>query len=51
MPLQIYNWVSRPQQAFIELSAAGIIILLLILLTLNFIAIYLRNRLQSRVVE
>lgn len=51
MPLQIYNWVSRPQQAFIELSAAGIIVLLLILLTLNIIAIYLRNRLQRRVVE
>ncbi len=51
MPLQIYNWVSRPQQAFIELSAAGIIVLLIILLTLNVLAIYLRNRLQKRIVE
>jgi len=51
MPLQIYNWVSRPQQSFIELSAAGIIVLLLILLSLNMSAVYLRKRLQTRVVE
>jgi phosphate transport system permease protein len=51
MPLQIYNWVSRPQQSFIELSAAGIIVLLLILLTLNISAVYLRKRLQKRVSE
>lgn len=51
MPLQIYNWVSRPQQSFIELSAAGIIILLIILFSLNISAVYLRKRLQKRVVE
>ncbi|MCS7141676.1 MAG: phosphate ABC transporter permease PstA [Candidatus Nitrosocaldus sp.] len=51
MPLQIYNWVSRPQEAFIELSASGIIVLLTILITLNVVAIYLRNRLQKRIVE
>lgn len=51
MPLQIYNWISRPQQAFIELSASGIIVLLAILLALNVTAIYLRNRIQKRVVE
>jgi len=51
MPLQIYNWVSRPQESFIELSAAGIIVLLLILLSLNISAVYLRKRLQKRVVE
>jgi phosphate transport system permease protein len=51
MPLQIYNWVSRPQQSFIELSAAGIIVLLLILLSLNISAVYLRKRLQTRVAE
>jgi phosphate transport system permease protein len=51
MPLQIFNWVSRPQEAFIELSAAGIIVLLLILLSLNISAVYLRKRLQKRVVE
>jgi phosphate transport system permease protein len=51
MPLQIYNWVSRPQQSFIDLSAAGIIVLLLILFGLNISAVYLRKRLQKRVVE
>jgi phosphate transport system permease protein len=39
MPLQIYNWVSRPQQSFVELSAAGIIVLLIILLWLNISAV------------
>jgi phosphate transport system permease protein len=51
MPLQIYNWVSRPSQAFVELSAAGIIVLLLILFALNISAVYLRKRLQKRVSE
>jgi phosphate transport system permease protein len=51
MPLQIYNWVSRPSQSFIDLSAAGIIVLLLILLSLNITAVYLRKRLQKRVLE
>lgn len=51
MPLQIYNWVSRPQQEFIQLSASGIIVLLAILFALNIIAVYLRNRLQRRSLE
>jgi phosphate transport system permease protein len=51
MPLQIYNWVSRPSPAFIELSAAGIIVLLLILFALNITAVYLRKRWQRRVSE
>jgi phosphate transport system permease protein len=51
MPLQIYNWVSRPSAAFIELSAAGIIVLLLILFALNISAVYLRKKLQKRVSE
>ncbi len=51
MPLQIYNWVSRPQQEFIQLSASGIIVLLAILFALNITAVYLRNRLQRRSLE
>ncbi|MEM2856377.1 MAG: phosphate ABC transporter permease PstA [Candidatus Nitrosocaldaceae archaeon] len=51
MPLQIFNWISRPQQAFIELSAAGIIVLLIILISLNITAIYIRNRVQRAVIE
>jgi phosphate transport system permease protein len=49
MPLQLYNWISRPQPAFIELSSAGIIILLLILLALNGVAIALRQYLMRRI--
>jgi phosphate transport system permease protein len=48
LPLQIYSWISRPQDEFRELAAAGIIVLLILLLTMNAIAIVLRNRAQSR---
>jgi phosphate transport system permease protein len=48
LPLQIYNWVSRPQDEFRQLAAAGIIVLLALLLTMNAIAIVLRNRAQVR---
>ncbi len=48
MPLQIYNWVSRPQVAFQELSSAAIIVLMLILLSMNSAAIALRYRYQRR---
>ena len=44
LPIQIFNWVSRPQAGFIINAAAGIIILLLITFLLNGIAIYIRNR-------
>jgi phosphate transport system permease protein len=48
LPLQIYNWVSRPQDEFRALAAAGIIVLLALLLTMNAIAIFFRNRAQVR---
>jgi phosphate transport system permease protein len=44
LPIQIYNWVSRPQTAFHTDAAAGIIVLLVFTLLLNSIAIILRNR-------
>lgn len=44
LPIQVFNWVSRPQAGFIVNAAAGIIILLLITFLLNGIAIYIRNR-------
>lgn len=44
LPIQIYNWTSRPQAQFQELAAAAIIVLLVILLTANSIAILLRNK-------
>lgn len=48
LPIQIYNWVSRPQQEFHELAAAGIIILLTVLLLMNATAIYIRNKTERR---
>lgn len=44
LPIQIFNWVSRPQEAFHENAAAGIIVLLIFTLLLNSLAIILRNR-------
>ncbi|HYV92501.1 MAG TPA: phosphate ABC transporter permease PstA [Chitinophagales bacterium] len=44
LPIQIYNWVSRPQTAFHTDAAAGIIVLLVFTLLLNSVAIILRNR-------
>ena len=49
LPIQIFNWVSRPQHGFIADAAAGIMVLLVTLLLLNALAIYLRNRLQRRI--
>ena len=46
LPIQIFNWVSRPQAAFAENAAAGIIVLLMLLLTMNAVAIVLRDRFQ-----
>jgi phosphate transport system permease protein len=48
LPVQIYQWTSRPQEDFKLLAAAGIIVLLAILLTMNAFAIWLRNRYQRR---
>lgn len=47
LPIQIYNWVSRPQAAFAENAAAGIIVLLVLLLTMNSVAVVLRDRYQK----
>lgn len=44
LPIQIFNWVSRPQAAFAELAAAASIVLLVVLLGMNAVAIVLRNR-------
>ena len=48
MPIQIFNWVADPRPGFRGLAAAGIIVLLVILLTMNTVAIYVRNRTQKR---
>ena len=51
MPIQIYNWVSRPQEEFQNLAAAGIIVLLVVLLSMNALAIFLRNKYQTKSYE
>jgi len=48
IPIQIFNWVSKPQREFHEIAAAGSIVLLIVLLTLNAAAIYLRNRYSKK---
>jgi phosphate transport system permease protein len=48
LPVQIFNWSQAPQEEFLKLAASGIIVLLVILLTLNAFAIWLRNRYQRR---
>ena len=48
LPLQIFTWVGRPQEEFRSLAAAGIIVLLIVLLTMNAVAVFLRNRYQTR---
>ncbi len=48
LPIQIFNWVSRPQTAFHANAAAGIIVLLALLLTMNAAAVWLRDRFQKK---
>jgi phosphate transport system permease protein len=48
LPIQIYQWIARPQEDFRLLAAAGIIVLLAILLSMNALAIWLRNRYQKK---
>lgn len=49
LPIQIFNWVSRPQTEFKANAAAGILVLLVLLLTMNGLAIWLRDRYQKKV--
>ncbi|MFQ5956715.1 MAG: phosphate ABC transporter permease PstA [Candidatus Brocadiales bacterium] len=48
LPIQIFNWISRPQQGFFTNAAAGSIVLLVVLLLMNAGAIWLRNRYQKK---
>ncbi|PCH78332.1 MAG: phosphate ABC transporter, permease protein PstA [Flavobacteriaceae bacterium] len=48
LPIQIFNWISRPQHGFIENAAAAIIILLLVTFMMNAVAVYYRNKWQKK---
>ena len=49
LPIQIFNWVSRPQQQFHELAAAAIIVLLVVLLVMNSLAIFIRHKMERKI--
>jgi len=49
LPIQIFNWISRPEKEFLINGAAGIIVLLAITFIMNGFALYLRNKWQKRV--
>lgn len=48
LPIQIFNWVSRPQVEFHDNAAAGILVLVALLLSMNAAAVWLRDRYQKR---
>lgn len=48
LPAQIYTWASASQRAYVERTAAAILVLLIVLLTLNAAAIWLRNRNEKK---
>lgn len=48
LPIQIFNWTSRPQKEFHDLAAAAIVVLLCILMLFNSLAIYLREKTSTR---
>lgn len=48
LPMQIYDWAKRPQEAFQYVASAGIIVLMIVLLFMNSIAIFIRNKFQKR---
>jgi phosphate transport system permease protein len=48
LPIQIFSWISDPQDEYKALAAAGIIVLMVILLAMNAVAIWLRNRYEKK---
>lgn len=48
LPAQVFTWASEPQQAYVEKTAAGIMVLLAVLLTLNATAVLLRRKFERR---
>jgi phosphate transport system permease protein len=48
LPIQIFSWIERPQEAFAELAAAASIVLLVILVVMNSLAVFVRNHYQKK---
>ena len=49
LPIQIFNWVSRPKTEYQHVAAAAILVLLVVLLVMNGAAIFVRHRFQKRI--
>jgi phosphate transport system permease protein len=49
LPLQIYNWTENAQQEFHHVAAAGIVVLLAVLVTMNAAAVFMRQRFSRRI--
>jgi len=49
LPIQIFNWTSRPQEDFHHLAAAGILVLLVVLVSMNAIAIFVRHKYGKKI--
>lgn len=47
MPMQIFDWATLPQAGFLHVAAAGIVVLLTVLLSMNAVAIYIRNKYED----
>ncbi len=48
VPLQMFEWISRPQEEFHQLAAAGILVLMTVLIAMNSVAIWLRSKYESK---
>jgi len=48
MPAQIFTWAGMPERAYIERTAAGILVLLTVLISLNTFAVYLRKKFEVK---
>ena len=48
LPAQIFTWSGMPEKAYLERTAAGIMVLLVVLLSLNAVAIYLRKKFETK---
>jgi phosphate transport system permease protein len=48
LPVQIYLWADSPERAFVERTSAAIIVLLAVLMSMNGLAVYLRNKFERR---
>ncbi len=48
VPIQMFEWISRPQEEFHQLAAAGILVLMVVLIAMNSVAIWLRNKYESK---